>query len=176
MLTQRSVPGMFIQHMREQLRRSRSLRSHARCMKPSRRAIPVNCALNILSGRYSVRLLCSMADCQNLPPYMLEWLISHPSSEVRIAVSEHCGALPPDILHLLLQDDSVDVRYAMAENHNMPVEVIDNLCQDENPYVASRAARTKERIARQRQSEKAESLRQFPRRASSSDAKKSASA
>ena len=176
MLTQRSVPGMFIQHMREQLRRSRSLRSHARRMNPSRKAIPVNCALNILSGRYSVRLLCSMADCQNLPPYMLEWLISHPSSEVRIAVSEHCGDLPTDILHLLLQDDSVDVRYAMAENHNMPVEVIDSLCEDDNPYVACRAARTKERMNRQSQGEKAESLRQFPRRSSSSGGKKSASA
>lgn len=176
MLTQRSVPGMFIQHMREQLRKSRSLRSSARCMKLSRKAIPVDCALNILSGRYSVRLLCSMADCQNLPPYMLEWLISHPSSEVRIAVSEHCGDLPSDILRLLLQDDSVDVRYAMAENHNMPLEVIDNLCDDENPYVACRAARTRERIVRQNQGEKAESLRQFPPRANPSDSKKSASA
>ena len=175
MLTQRSVPGMFIQHMREHLRRSRSFRSHARCLNPSRNAIPVNCALNILSGRYSVRLLCSMADCQDLPPYMLEWLISHPSSEVRIAVSENSAGLPSDILHLLLQDDSVDVRYAMAENHNMPVEILELLCDDDNPYVSCRAARTKERMVRQAQGEKFESLKQFPRRSSSSN-KKSASA
>ena len=168
MLSQRSVPGVFLQHMREHLNRSSTLQKHAKCLNPSRQAIPVNCSLNISSGKYSVRLLCSMADCGNLSADILEWLVAHPSNEVRIAISENYG-LPLEIMFVLAKDESADVRYALAENHNLPLQVLDVLLEDENPYVSCRAARTKERCARSSRSENGEAVRHFPQRPASSN-------
>lgn len=167
MVTQRSVPAMFFEHMREQLNRSRTLKTHGRCLNPSRKAIPVNCEMNIYSGNYSVKLLCSMADCQTLAPHLLEWLASHPSCDVRIAVSENCG-LSIEALEKLAKDESADVRYAMAENHNLPLAILEMLCEDENPYVVCRACKTKDRLLRSARTN-SEGIKQFPHRAPSSD-------
>lgn len=170
MLTQRSVPGVFLQHIRQQLHRSHSLRSHAKRCNPTRDGIPVSCAMNIFSGRYSVQFLCSIVSYQDLPPYLLEWLVVHPSPEVRIAIADNGSDLPIDLLRTLLSDNSADVRFAMAENHNLPIEIIDALCDDENPYVAHRANRTKDRLQRENNASNNRSVRSFPLRAAGSDA------
>ena len=46
-------------------------------------------------------------------------------------------------------DEDPDVRYQLAENHQLAIEVLRLLCQDDNPYVSCRAARTVERIPKE---------------------------
>jgi hypothetical protein len=43
---------------------------------------------------------------------------------------------------MLALDESIDVRFQMAENHNLPDAILRILSEDENPYVAQRAAMT----------------------------------
>jgi hypothetical protein len=93
--------------------------------------------------------------CEVLPDYLLERIAGHPHVEqytlvrlsmhhdpdVRAAVSENLST-PPDVLAFLLKDESADVRYTMAENHNLAIHLLEQLGEDENPYVSSRAQKT----------------------------------
>lgn len=73
-------------------------------------------------------------------------LATHPEADVRAIAGEH-HRTPRAALFLLAQDDDADVRYSLAENHNISSEILEILLQDENPYVATRAQRTLDRVA-----------------------------
>ncbi len=93
--------------------------------------------------------------CQVLPDFLLERIAEHPhveprtlvrlsmhhDADVRAAVSEN-SKTPPDVLAYLLKDESADVRYTMAENHNLAIHLLEQLGEDDNPYVSSRAQKT----------------------------------
>ncbi|MBZ0187013.1 MAG: hypothetical protein K8F91_12270, partial [Candidatus Obscuribacterales bacterium] len=55
-------------------------------------------------------------------------------------------AAPFEVLSVLARDEDVDIRFSVAENHNSPPDLLVLLMEDENPYVADRAARTYKRI------------------------------
>jgi hypothetical protein len=55
---------------------------------------------------------------------------------------------PFEVLCRLCNDEHPDVRFAMAENFNLPESLLTKLGKDDNPYVASRASRTLERLNR----------------------------
>jgi hypothetical protein len=97
--------------------------------------------------REQIRSLVNMAEDPSLPQEILEKLASHPSPEVREAVTENPN-LSVESLNLLAKDECVDVRYALAENHNMPSNILYLLIEDENPYVSQRAEQTLERLRR----------------------------
>jgi hypothetical protein len=63
-----------------------------------------------------------------------------------------------DILDYLSNDNHPDVRFAMAENTSMPKHVLRNLASDDNPYIASRAASTLERLEQEQEVDKKDSL------------------
>ncbi len=52
----------------------------------------------------------------------------------------------PQVIFALTHDSSPDVRYSIAENYSSPIEALDLLTEDENPYVAYRASMTLLRI------------------------------
>ncbi len=53
---------------------------------------------------------------------------------------------PVDSLWLLARDESMDIRYLLAESHHIAFEILDQLSEDHNPYVAQRAKRTLGRL------------------------------
>lgn len=97
--------------------------------------------LNALSWLDNISLLERVAEHPCTPPDTMVKLSRHPASEVRIAL----GNNPRCLIWLickLCHDSDVDVRYSLAENPNMPIEVLQRLSADDNPYVAVRARRT----------------------------------
>jgi hypothetical protein len=68
-------------------------------------------------------------------------LAFHRSPIVRTAVAEN-DQTPGEIQWMLSRDSHLDVRYRLAESYLVDLTVLHQLMQDENPYVAFRAART----------------------------------
>jgi hypothetical protein len=82
-----------------------------------------------------------------VPSFVLSYLAKHKDPNIRTAVADN-PLTPLNIIQLLARDRDVDVRYAMAENHNISRSVLVYLSDDENAYVACRAAKTLARIGR----------------------------
>lgn len=91
------------------------------------------------------KLLVCVALNANTPLTVLNILALHSSAEVRIAVSDN-PTVPAALLEDLAGDKDDDVRYAVAENHNVPAHVLLRLMEDSNPYVATRAEKTLEKL------------------------------
>lgn len=101
-------------------------------------------ALSRLAKSKLEQILVRVAENANTPEDVLCDLALSQFSEVRAAVADNPNT-PPRALFLLVMDADVDVRYSIAENHNAPAAVLQLLSQDENPYVACRAASTMKR-------------------------------
>jgi len=86
-----------------------------------------------------------MATAPSTPVVVLERLAVHPIADVRAAVSDNENT-PLYTIWALSKDADADVRYQLAENHNLPLALIRSLTNDENPYVASRAQQTYDRL------------------------------
>lgn len=97
------------------------------------------------SRSMSRRWLRKLAEDSSTPAEALRLLAIDTDNEVRCAVADHKNT-PIDALWLLKNDTDADVRYALAENHNVMLELLETLTEDDNPYVASRAARTIRRL------------------------------
>jgi hypothetical protein len=65
----------------------------------------------------------------------------YPDPAVGTGVAEH-DHLPGQVFFALSRDPSISVRYAVARNLTTPIKILEQLCEDENPYVVSRAAMT----------------------------------
>jgi hypothetical protein len=91
------------------------------------------------------RALERMAVDLTTPVVVLERLAVHPDADVRAAVAENENT-PLYTIWALAKDEDADVRYQLAENHNLPLALIRSLTNDENPYVASRAQKTYDRL------------------------------
>ncbi len=74
-------------------------------------------------------------------PYILEMLAAHQSPDVRAAVAGNCN-VPVEVLNELCNDAHPDVRYNIAENPCISQDVLIRLTSDSNPYVAHRAMTT----------------------------------
>lgn len=88
-----------------------------------------------------VRIVENFVSC----PETLHLLAQHHCPDVRTAVVDNRHTDAKTLL-VLANDRHVDVRFALAENHNLPVHVLAILADDENPYVASRAQKTINRL------------------------------
>jgi len=80
-------------------------------------------------------------------PFVLSYLSKHKDAEIRTCVADN-ALTPLSTLQQLAADADVNVRYAIAENHNICRSILTFLTEDENPYVACRAAKTLLRIGR----------------------------
>lgn len=87
----------------------------------------------------------SVAESPTTSKDILRQLALHASNDVREAVAENANA-PLDIVLTLALDESADVRYSIAENHNSHVQVLNLLAVDANPFVATRARKTLDRL------------------------------
>lgn len=105
--------------------------------------------LETLARTANTAVLELVASNPSTPVRTLVQLACHISPQVRVAVSEHKGT-PKEVIWKLSKDEDADVRYELAENHLLPEDVLKKLAEDENPYVASRAQRTLDRIRQER--------------------------
>jgi len=79
-----------------------------------------------------------MAANKATPEKMLRHLSSHNSCDVRQAVAEN-SATPLAVLLDMAHQPDADLRFSMAENPNLPDQVLELLCEDDNPYVSCKA-------------------------------------
>jgi hypothetical protein len=101
--------------------------------------------LEALSRTASPIILELIAGNGNCPASLLKRLCKHSSAQVRLAAAENSNT-NIETLWQLVNDDDLDVRFGLAENHRIPELILRALSEDENPYVACRAAKTLERI------------------------------
>ncbi len=106
---------------------------------------PPRYAANVFIGQELSKELELIAENPNTPQNILWFLVSHPNTKIRRAVLDN-PTLPPDSHHILAKDIDPDIRYALAENHNVSVDLLTELSNDQNPYVANRAQRTLSRL------------------------------
>lgn len=99
-------------------------------------------ALSRTAGPIILELIAGNANC---PPYLLNKLAKHPSAHVRLAAAEN-NHTSRETLWMLVMDEDADVRFGLAENHSLPEAILKALSEDDNPYVASRAVKTLERV------------------------------
>lgn len=83
-------------------------------------------------------LLVKLAECENAEPALLDKLAESQWVQVRLAVADNARTLIFSLLKLAYDVDD-DVRYRMAENPKMPLQVLQVLQKDENPFVSYRA-------------------------------------
>ncbi|GEM_PF-1610091 len=103
--------------------------------------------LSFLSQHKSDALLERIASNPSCSARLMRKLSRHPSFEVRYALCEN-PALTGESARTLAADENVDVRYNLAENPHISAEILEQLAMDANPYVAARAARTLQKLAR----------------------------
>ena len=101
--------------------------------------------LKRLSRHDCYDIVARVAENANTNVETLEDLARHQCVDVRIALTENPNTPARVLLHLA-GDEAVDVRYSLAENHNLPLTVLSKLCEDDNPYVSSRAYKTLNRL------------------------------
>jgi hypothetical protein len=96
----------------------------------------------------SLDVLERIAEDPVTPADILRILASWDNPHVRAAVIDN-PLCPFDLLLMLREDESPDVRYRLAECPHVPIEILELLkSEDDNCYVAFRAARTIDRIRR----------------------------
>lgn len=102
--------------------------------------------LMLLITYSTAEIIERIAENPKAGPGIVRTLASHPLPRIRSAVCDH-KSLKAEIIWRLAMDSEADVRYAVAENANVPHSVLKMLSEDENPYVANRAARTLAKLA-----------------------------
>lgn len=100
--------------------------------------------LELLAKQASSYVLERVADNPNTPSVVLRELALHDCSDVRSAVADNPTA--GGMMWILAADPSPDVRYHVAENPFAPIALLEMLCEDENPYVSTRASETLNRL------------------------------
>jgi len=105
--------------------------------------------LKQLSTEDDPLLLEQIAENPSASVLTLAHLAGHANERIRVAVS-HNPKTPIEIIDTLVYDVSADVRYALASNPLLPLQIIEVICQDDNPYVASRAQQTFGRLTQER--------------------------
>lgn len=101
--------------------------------------------LEALSRTANPMILELIAGNSNCPASLLKRLTKHSSAQVRLAAAENSNS-NLETLWQLVNDEDADVRFGLAENHRMPELILKALSEDDNPYVACRAAKTLERV------------------------------
>ncbi len=96
------------------------------------------------ANNYKIRLRIAENSCT--PPALLNELAEDMHPEVRVAVADNPNA-PYEALERLAADECIDVRYGLAENSQLPISILLHLINDDNPYVASRANKTANRVS-----------------------------
>jgi hypothetical protein len=97
--------------------------------------------LQVIAEQCSEGFVERVAENQNTWPSTLRQLASHDSARVRAAVAQNSNT-PCDVLFVLACDESVDVRYMIADGIQGDVKLLEQMLDDENPYVVSRAKRS----------------------------------
>lgn len=96
------------------------------------------------SDNYRIRVRIAENSCTTA--ILLNELAQDRNPEVRVAVADNRSA-PYATLEHLAEDECADVRYALAENSQLPFSILLHLMSDDNPYVASRARKTADRVS-----------------------------
>ncbi len=86
-----------------------------------------------------------IAENPSPPIQILFKLLNDEHSDERLGVSFNPIGQRP-FLDELVADNDGDVRYGLAENAALPMNLIQKLANDENPYVAQRARKTVNRL------------------------------
>ncbi|MBS1955257.1 MAG: hypothetical protein JST89_13810 [Cyanobacteria bacterium SZAS-4] len=89
------------------------------------------------------RIRLRVAENDHAPKEALELLARDCNPDIRIAVGINPNT-PPHIRFSLAADEDVNVRFGLAEEITCPVELLEKLCQDNNPYVSCRANQTRQ--------------------------------
>jgi len=105
-------------------------------------------ALALLAQSEIPGVRARVAENPNCPLALLSWLAQDSNPEVRLSVVYNPKA-PPIFFQWLLNDGCADVLFALAEDHNLAHSFLEQLSQNDNPYVAERAKQTIERVARE---------------------------
>jgi len=106
--------------------------------------------LALLAQSEITSIRARVAENPNCPPALLSWLAQDSNAEVRLSVAYNPKA-PPILLQWLVNDECADVLFALAEDHNLALSLLEQLSQNDNPYVAERAKQTMERLAREKE-------------------------
>ncbi|HEY9682836.1 MAG TPA: HEAT repeat domain-containing protein [Oculatellaceae cyanobacterium] len=101
--------------------------------------------LQVIAEQCSEGFVERVAENQNTWPSTLRQLAHHKSSRVRAAVAQNSNT-PSDVLFALACDESADVRYMIADGIQGDVKLLEQMLEDENPYVVSRAKRSLARL------------------------------
>lgn len=94
--------------------------------------------LDILSRHRSEKILECVAANPSTATYTLTRLAGHQSAEVCMAVAENINTQFSDLAFLAFHENP-DVRFRLAENPLLPVRLLEELAQDDNPYICKRA-------------------------------------
>ncbi len=95
-------------------------------------------------------VLARIAEHPNCSRRVLEKLAEHRCSDVRMAVCDNANA-PLSAHWSLARDSASDVRYRLAEAFHVVDAVLEQLIEDENPYVSCRAQTTLSRKRQERE-------------------------
>lgn len=118
-------------------------RDYLRAGRPSTPSI----VLHNLALTTCPRIRARVAENQSIPLELLESLSRDENADVRIAVGAN-PSTPTIIRWVLAFDEHPDVRYSLAENANIPLIILSWLSGDENPYIAHRALKTINSLAK----------------------------
>jgi len=98
----------------------------------------------MLEERRLENLSCLIGDLRQLSLSLCD-LARNCDEDLKAMLTE-CTTLPPEMFEILATVDDLDIRYGTAENYSCPLPILVRLAEDENPYVAHRAAKTLRRL------------------------------
>jgi len=94
------------------------------------------------------RIRLRVAENPRTPEHILEVLATDKNADVRVAVGIN-PSTHPLISYQFAFDEDPNVRLGLAEDINTPIELLEKLTEDSNPYVSCRAAQTKDIVLSQ---------------------------
>lgn len=115
--------------------------------KTTKSAVKDNSSEDILEN-LSLFEKCKLAQDENTSISLLSELVREANIKVKEALLDN-PCLPSFISYDLAKDESPDIRFELASNPYTTGGILRMLVNDENPYVASRAERTLERIKKE---------------------------
>jgi hypothetical protein len=97
--------------------------------------------LRELLGNGDKQTRLRLAENESSPPDVLRKLAKDKDPEVRAGVANNPSATHTTLKKMAL-DPHDDVRFAMASNPHLPLEILEQFIEDQNPYVSDRAQKT----------------------------------
>ncbi|MBY0356580.1 MAG: hypothetical protein K2W82_01155 [Candidatus Obscuribacterales bacterium] len=94
------------------------------------------------------RIRLRVAENPRTPIDILEVLAADKNADVRVAVGTN-PSTPPYISYKLAFDEDINVRLGLADDVHTPIELLETLTEDANPYVSYRAVQTKDIVLSQ---------------------------